>query len=210
MAKGEKLEAGKDYVRARLEFKNAIKVDPQCVDCYAGLARVELALKNFREAYAVYSMAVDLAPERMDLQLALGRLFLLGRSADKAEEKARFIISKEPDNQNAHILLAMALTIQKDKREEALDLLKNIRNDAPARPEGYILAAKILSSQGYILFCRPYSLFISSKKIGMVSWMWPKRWNHLPRTRLALTRYLHRFMSRGEKSIWQKRLGKKP
>ncbi len=150
MAKGEKLEAEKDYVRARLEFKNAIKVDPQCVDCYAGLARVELALKNFREAYAVYSMAVDLAPERMDLQLALGRLFLLGRSADKAEEKARFIISKEPDNQNAQILLAMALTLQKGKREEALDLLKNIRNDAPARPEGYILAAKILSSQGYI------------------------------------------------------------
>jgi tetratricopeptide (TPR) repeat protein len=150
MAKGEKLEAGKDYVRARLEFKNAIKVDPQCVDCYAGLARVEIALKNFREAYAAYYRAVDLAPERMDIQLALGQLLLLGRSADKAEEKARFIISKEPDNQNAQILLAMALTFQKDKREEALDLLKKIRNDYPARPEGYILAAKILSSQGYI------------------------------------------------------------
>ncbi|PXF57305.1 MAG: hypothetical protein C4B58_10420 [Deltaproteobacteria bacterium] len=150
MTKGEKLEAGKDYVRARLEFKNAIKVDPQCVDCYAGLAGVEIALKNFREAYAAYSRAVELAPERMDLQLALGRLFLLGRSADKAEEKARLIISKEPDNQNAQILLAMALTLQMDKREDALDLLKNIRNDAPARPEGYILAAKILSGQGYM------------------------------------------------------------
>ena len=148
MAKGQDLADKKDYMRARLEFKNAVKVDPQCVDCFAGLAKTELALKNLRGAYAAYSRAVELAPDRLDIQTELTRLLLLGRSHDKAEEKARLILSKEPDNLEAQILLAFSLSRMKDKNEEALSILKDVRNAEPSRPEGYILAANILYSQG--------------------------------------------------------------
>jgi len=147
MDKGKRLEERGDYLRARLEFKNAVQVDPRCVDCYFSLAGVELALKNPQGAYDDYSRAIELAPGRLDIQLAFGKLLLVGRAPKKAEKKAHIVLAGEPDNIDAKILLALSLAFQKGKEKEALTVLKEIRDAAPGRSEGYVVAAKILSRQ---------------------------------------------------------------
>jgi tetratricopeptide (TPR) repeat protein len=146
--KGKEREEQKDFLRARLEYKNAVQVDPKCVDCYASLARTEMALQNPKGAYAAYMRAVELAPERSDLQIDLGRLLLFGRASEKAEEKARLVLATDPQNLDAQLLLALALSVQKDKAKEALSILDNVRRTTPARQEGHILAARILAGQG--------------------------------------------------------------
>ncbi len=148
MSRGKGLEQKKDYIRARLEYKNAIQVDPKCVECYQRLARIDLALKDYRGAYAAYSRAVEIDPGRMDIQLALGNLLYLGRSGKKAEEKARLVLKNQPDNAKARILLALALSIQKGKEKEALKILEGCREQRPESPDAYILAARIMANHG--------------------------------------------------------------
>ncbi len=148
MSRGKDLEQKKDYIRARLEYKNAVQVDPKCVECYRRLANVDLALKDYRGAYAAFSRAVEIDPGRMDIQLALGKLLYLGRAGKKAEEKARLVLKNQPDNRKARILLAMALSIQKGREKEALEILEKCRKQAPKEPDAYILAARIMASHG--------------------------------------------------------------
>ncbi len=145
MKKGQQLEEKQDFVRARLEYKNAVKIDPECVECYERLAKVNMALKDLKGAYASYVKASELAPERNDLQMAVARLLIVGRAPDKAEEKLRSILEKEPHNWDAKLLLAMALARQEGKQDEALSILEAYRTANPGKPEGYILAAKILA-----------------------------------------------------------------
>ncbi len=148
LKKGKELEEQHDYVRARLEYKNAVKVDSECIECYERLAKVNMALRDLKGAYRSYARAAELAPERGDLQLAVARLLLIGRAPEQAEQKLRVLLSKEPDNWEAKLLLASALSGNQEKRQEALTILDEYRAKFPNNPKGYLIAANIYSGQG--------------------------------------------------------------
>ena len=148
MKNGRDLQKAGDLVKARLEYKNAIQVDPKCVECLVELGNVELALRNLRGAYAAYVKASEIAPERQKIQIALGKILLMGRAGKKAEETARAILKKDPENADGMIILAVALSMQKEKLGDALKELKKLRSRYPERAEGYVLAARILASKG--------------------------------------------------------------
>ncbi|NPA94933.1 MAG: tetratricopeptide repeat protein [Thermodesulfobacteria bacterium] len=148
LKKGDELVQKHDYVRARLEYKNAIKVDPNCVKCYVKLAKVSLRLGDLKGAYKAYLTASELAPDRADLQIETARLLMLGHAPDKAEEKLREVLKKEPDNWKAKLLLASILAKKPDKRAEALSMLEEYRTQFPEKTQSYILSAAILTSQG--------------------------------------------------------------
>ena len=77
--KGKALYEKGDFVKARLEFKNAIQIDPKFADGYFMLGMVELKEGNFKQAYGSLSKAVELSPDNMKAQLHLGRLLLGGK-----------------------------------------------------------------------------------------------------------------------------------
>ena len=62
--KGRVLYEQADYGRARLEFKNAIQIDPKFSDGYRMLGMVELKEKNFKKAYQYLSKSIALNPEQ--------------------------------------------------------------------------------------------------------------------------------------------------
>ena len=82
--KGKTLYEKGDYVKARLEFKNAIQIDPKFSEAYYMLGMTELKEGNFKQAYAAFSKTVDLSPDHLNAQLQLGHLFLLEKEPDKA------------------------------------------------------------------------------------------------------------------------------
>ena len=147
MENGKSLQKAGDLVKARLEYKNAIQVDPKCVECLISLGNVELALRNLRGAYAAYTKAAEIEPERLDIQIALGKILIMGHAAKKAEETARSILEKDPENADGMTILALAMSIQKDRLQEALAELEKLRTKYPERPEGYVIAARVLASQ---------------------------------------------------------------
>src|SRR5512136_2050601 len=84
--KGKAFYAKGDYVRARLELRNAIQIDPKFADAYAMLGSVELKQGNLQGAFGAFNKATELNPLNYDAQVQLGRLFLLSGALDKARE----------------------------------------------------------------------------------------------------------------------------
>src|SRR5258708_6983651 len=66
-----------------------------------------------RTKYAALQQAIELSPERVDLRLNRGQIYLAGRDFKKADEDASFVIDREPDNALAYQLRGAALLGQK-------------------------------------------------------------------------------------------------
>jgi len=55
-----------DYKAARLEFKNAIQLDPKYTLAYEKLGETELKLGDAQGAFRAYSIVAELEPENID------------------------------------------------------------------------------------------------------------------------------------------------
>ena len=78
--KGKAFFESGDYVKARLELKNALQIDPNFHDAYHILGLVAMKERDYKKAYKYFSKAIDLAPHHLDSQLQLARLFLTGQA----------------------------------------------------------------------------------------------------------------------------------
>jgi len=130
-----------DYVKARLEFQNAIQIDKDFAGAYLMLGKTALKDGNFQGAFGSYAKAVALDPELLDAQLELGKLFLLGKALDKATEKADLVLGKAPTNEEAVLLKASILLAAKDYGN-AKGLLAGLLERGVKKPEVYILLAQ--------------------------------------------------------------------
>ena len=100
-ASGKEFFQKQDYVRARLQFQNALQIDPKFAEAYLWLGKTELKLRNPRGAYGNFSKAVELNPNLTEAQILLGDILLVARQLDKAQEKAEIALKQEPKNSDA-------------------------------------------------------------------------------------------------------------
>jgi tetratricopeptide (TPR) repeat protein len=96
--KGESYLAERNYEKARVEFRNALQIEPNDVNARYQLGRVSEKLNNPREAVGHYQAAIDLDPNHMESRAALGRLYLLGGVADRALELVSPGLTQQPEN----------------------------------------------------------------------------------------------------------------
>ena len=66
LAEGQKYLKNGQYGDARVEFRNALRLDPRFVDAYYQLAQADLARHDWREAYLSLQKAIELDPARLD------------------------------------------------------------------------------------------------------------------------------------------------
>lgn len=138
--RGKALYEQGDFVRARLELKNALQIDPKFAEGYYWLGLVGQKSGNFKGSFGALNKAVELDPELLPAQLELGKMLLLARQAEDALEKVKMVLDKEPDNKEALLLKASVLTAQGDDTgSEAIcrDLLASGYN----KPGVYLLLA---------------------------------------------------------------------
>ncbi|PIW00604.1 MAG: hypothetical protein COW41_04965, partial [Deltaproteobacteria bacterium CG17_big_fil_post_rev_8_21_14_2_50_51_6] len=102
--KGKAYLEKQEFQSARLEFKNAIKLDPRFSDAYWHLAEASLKLNDPKEAFGAYSMVVMLNPENIEAQIKVATFLLLGRKIEQAREKVDLILTKDPNNSKALLL----------------------------------------------------------------------------------------------------------
>jgi len=127
-----------DVVKARLEVKNALQIDPKFAEGYELLGRIELKEGNFKGGFGAFSKAVELKPELSVAQLELGKLFLMSNAPDQALEKAAGVIAREPQNADALLLKGSVLVVKKEL-EGAVALLEDLLAQGVKKPEVYIL-----------------------------------------------------------------------
>jgi len=86
VAKGQELMAAHSYEKARLEFRNALQIDPK--DTAARLLAGEVAEKlgNYSEAAQMYQAAIAADGKSVAARAHLGRILVIGGLPDKALE----------------------------------------------------------------------------------------------------------------------------
>jgi len=142
-AKAKYLASGQHYLQegkygdAAVEFRNALRIDPQFVDAHYQLAQAELALHDWRTAWVSLNKVISLDPNRLDARLDRGRLYLSARDFQKAEMDAEDILHREPNNVAAHQLLGAAYLGQL-KQQQALHEFERVMLLRPVDASAYV------------------------------------------------------------------------
>jgi tetratricopeptide (TPR) repeat protein len=118
------------YREARIQFCNAVKLDPKFVDAYYQLSQADLALHEWSEAFAALSKATELDPNRVDAQLTLSQLYFTARDYDHAKEKAQAVLGKDPNNVQAYRILGVSCVRQR-QFNQALDIFRKMTDLIP-------------------------------------------------------------------------------
>ena len=104
LQEGKALYDKGDYTRARLQFKNALQIDPKFALGLLWLAKTELKLENFRGAFGSLQQALELDPKLVEAQILLGQLYLGGKKFDEAKTQLKAALALEPQNVDAILL----------------------------------------------------------------------------------------------------------
>ncbi|MBM4273381.1 MAG: tetratricopeptide repeat protein [Deltaproteobacteria bacterium] len=176
-AEGKKLFEKGDYVQARLQFKNAIQIDPKFAEGYLWLGKTEFKTQNFRGAYGALTQAVELNQNFTEAHVILGHILLGARRLEDADAKAKLALQQDPQNIDAKLLAASTAMGQK-KPGEALALLEEVRRQDPNKVAAYLLKSSIEVSQ------KEYEAAIATLEAGLQAN--PKDIGlHVAKTRLA-------------------------
>ena len=136
-----------NYNDARIEIKNALKIDPKFARGYELLALIALDKKDWRGAFENFSRAVNLDENLSESQFNLAKILLSANQLDRAKEKIDLLLKLDPDNEEAKVLHAIYLG-KKRQVGEAEQILKDISASNPQNLENYILLAGLYQTNG--------------------------------------------------------------
>ena len=139
--KGKSLFEKGDYVRARLELKNAIQIDPRFADAYCMLGTIEMQKGNLQNAYDMFTKTVDIAPGNLKAQQQLGTIYLAARQPEKAMEKAELVLKADPKNEDGLLLKGATLLVEK-KIDAAISHLETLKKQGMKNPQLFLLASQ--------------------------------------------------------------------
>jgi tetratricopeptide (TPR) repeat protein len=146
-SKGKALYEKGEFVKANLEFKNAVQIDPKYADPYYMMGMIALKSGNPQSAYGKFSKAVELLPQHWGAQAQLGKFLLGAGKLDDALAKADIVLKAEPKNEEA-LILKGAVLIKKKETENARRFLEGVLGKDVRNPDGYLLLTSIFLQNG--------------------------------------------------------------
>lgn len=145
--RGKQLLAQQDYVKAGIEFKNALQLKKDLLPAWRGLSEVELHSRNIQAVVSILRTIVELDPKDVESKIKLGHYLVAGNALDQALELANAAISLDGRNPNALALRAAVLLKLKDNNGSKRDAKAALEID-PKNTEALIVLAAERMDQG--------------------------------------------------------------
>ena len=89
MERGRAYLAKRDYVKATVEFRNAIQIDPKNAQARLLAGHTAELLARWREAAGLYQSVIDAHPDNAEARADLGRLYGLAGAPAKPASPLR-------------------------------------------------------------------------------------------------------------------------
>jgi tetratricopeptide (TPR) repeat protein len=147
MARGESYLAAANYEKARIEFQNALQIDPADVAARYENGLVSEKLGRPRDAARFYESVIDVKPDHLEARAKLARLHLLAGDPDKALELIEPVMAKNPDNVELLTIRAGARVRQKKLDEALVDAERAVRLK-PTDVDAVAVLAGVYESSG--------------------------------------------------------------
>nr|WP_298685053.1 tetratricopeptide repeat protein [uncultured Dongia sp.] len=109
---GRELYASGDLVKAILEFRNALQINPTGVEAKYSIGLILEKQGNLAAALSAFQETALQDPNHRDAQLKLGQYALLNGDADNALLQADKLIALDPKRPDGHTMRAAALLMQ--------------------------------------------------------------------------------------------------
>jgi len=141
-ASGDRYFSKQDYKAAIIQYSNALKLDARYEPARYQLGQCYLKLGMWQQAFIELSRASELNPGDLKAQITLGNLLLAGREFGRAQDIAKTVLGKDPNNVDAHILLANSYA-GLNNAEASLKEMQGAIELAPDRAGSYLNMANI-------------------------------------------------------------------
>ena len=138
--RGKSLYEEGDLVKARLEFKNVLQIDPKHAQAWFMLAQIEEKEQNWRKAFGAYSKAAEFDPGNTEARVKRAALLLVGGKAEEALAEAESVLAADPENADALTVCAMIRMRQGDTDSAVADATNALEQVADHRGALAVLA----------------------------------------------------------------------
>jgi tetratricopeptide (TPR) repeat protein len=139
VSRGDRLLAEKDPVRALLEYKNALQLDPKHAPAMLRMGRAYLAQREYSKAYSAFQSAVHADPSLDEARLQIATLLVLGKEPQKALDELLQLKDQNANGQQADIIRARALIIL-NRPQEAVEVLGGVKDVEQNKDANMLLA----------------------------------------------------------------------
>ena len=136
LEKGNQHAAQNKFPEAIIEYRRAVQADPRLGEARMQLAYAYASTGDGMNALREYVRAADLMPEDKDAQQRAGAFMLLAGQFNDAQGLAERMLKRNPNDVEAHILLANALAGLKDMEGAVSNFEKAVELD-PNRSSTY-------------------------------------------------------------------------
>ena len=121
----ERYVAEKKWKEATIEYRNALRFDPQNLAAVKQLGLAYYENGQLGEAFPPLRRYHDQNQNDLEVRQKLGTIYLMGRAPDKAREEALAILAQKPQDLDALLLLAESA----DTPEEIVDAISRLEKD---------------------------------------------------------------------------------
>lgn len=129
IAKGDRLLAEDDPVRAILEYKNALQIDPKSAPATFKLGKAYLKQHEYQRAYATFKAALELDAEFDESRVEVAWLLAMGKQGEPALLEVAQIRRPEAFQPRVDLIKARAL-MASERHQDAVNLLLQIPDGA--------------------------------------------------------------------------------
>nr|NJM02513.1 tetratricopeptide repeat protein [Desulfobacula sp.] len=149
--------AAKEFENAKIEFQNAIQLDPQNDTAHFELGETYVHLQDPVKAAASFSQAVTANPDNIKARLRMGQILLLAKETKQARDAVNEILEKQPENVEAMHLLS-SIQIQERNLPLAVKTLEKAIAMAPSDARTYLFLAHLLYAMNRLDEAEPHYL----------------------------------------------------
>jgi tetratricopeptide (TPR) repeat protein len=149
MQKGRNYLAAQNYQKARIEFQNALQIDPKDATARYEVGVIDEKLGRLLQAAQSYQAAIDAAPqhEYLDATIALAKVMAMYGAPERALELVKPAFQKHPNEPELFVLRAVARAQLKDLSGAAADA-EQATQLAPRNEDAIAALAGIFKAQG--------------------------------------------------------------
>jgi len=122
VAHGKELFDGGDYVKASLEFKNALQINPAGLEAQYFLGLIAERQHDPNTAMTAFQRVADADPKNFEAHLKAGQYALLAGDADTAKHYGDDLVTIDPKRPDGHTMRAAALMMKGDLQQAEKEL----------------------------------------------------------------------------------------
>ncbi len=140
LEEGQAFLADNDLDRARVSFRNVLRIEPRNAAALFGMGRIHEANERYDQAFAAYRAAAEADPANLEAHNAYAVLALSGGAIDVVRDAVVSIREVDPEHADG-LALAAALALREDRPDAAAELAARALVQAP----GHVNATSALA-----------------------------------------------------------------